>query len=103
MFRGLIYMSKVPPYMKPAKLRHLLSQFGEIDRVYLKPEDPKVRKHRVRMGGNKKINYAEGWIEFLDKKIAKRVAESLNGTQVGKAKHACTWTRDSTCRNTFAW
>jgi len=22
--------------------------------------DPKIRKHRMRMGGNKKINYAEG-------------------------------------------
>ena len=30
-----------------------------------------------------------GWVEFLDKKIAKRVAESLNGTGVGESKLVC--------------
>ncbi|ORX73888.1 hypothetical protein DL89DRAFT_6019 [Linderina pennispora] len=32
---GVIYMSRVPPFMKPAKVRHLLSKYGEIGRIYL--------------------------------------------------------------------
>lgn len=48
--------------MKPAKLRHLMSQYGEVDRVFLKPEDSKLQKRRVKMGGNKKQNFAEGKI-----------------------------------------
>eukprot|EP00050_Salpingoeca_kvevrii_P018984 m.80995 g.80995 ORF g.80995 m.80995 type:complete len:120 (+) comp8215_c0_seq1:1043-1402(+) len=36
--RGIIYMSWVPPFMKPAKLKHLMSQYGEVDRIFLRPE-----------------------------------------------------------------
>ena len=36
--RGIIYISKVPPFMKPEKVRFLMSQFGEVDRIYLTPE-----------------------------------------------------------------
>jgi ESF2/ABP1 family protein len=35
---GVVYMSRVPPAMKPQKVRHLLSQFGEIGRIYLAAE-----------------------------------------------------------------
>lgn len=36
--RGVIYLSRIPPYMKPSKIRHIFSQYGDIDRVYLVPE-----------------------------------------------------------------
>lgn len=36
--RGICYLSRVPPHMDPFKLRQLLSQFGEIQRIYLVPE-----------------------------------------------------------------
>ena len=36
--KGIVYMSRVPPFMKPAKLRHMLSQYGEVGRIFLKPE-----------------------------------------------------------------
>jgi len=36
--RGLVYLSRVPPFMKPSKLRHLLSQHGEVLRIYLAAE-----------------------------------------------------------------
>eukprot|EP00049_Salpingoeca_infusionum_P024129 m.14911 g.14911 ORF g.14911 m.14911 type:complete len:296 (-) comp6455_c0_seq1:165-1052(-) len=85
--RGIIYFSSIPPYMKVAKLRHLMSQYGEVDRIFLQPEDPKARKQRIRNGGSKKMKYGEGWVEFLDKKIAKRVARALNATQVGGKRH----------------
>jgi ESF2/ABP1 family protein len=35
---GVIYLSRIPPFMKPHKLRSLLSVYGEIGRVYLAPE-----------------------------------------------------------------
>ncbi|MCP8717868.1 MAG: RNA-binding protein [Asgard group archaeon] len=83
---GVCYLSKVPPYMKPAKLRSVLSRFGEIDRLFLKPEDPSVYHKRVKYGGNKKKNFTEGWIEFVNKKDAKLCAATLNGNKLGGKK-----------------
>lgn len=84
--RGVIYVARVPPYMKPAKLKHLLSQYGHIHRVYLAPEDPTIALKRKKAGGNRKKNYTEGWVEFADKRIARRVAISLNNTNIGGSK-----------------
>jgi ESF2/ABP1 family protein len=36
--RGIIYISKIPPFMKPDKVRHLMAQYGEVDRLSLTPE-----------------------------------------------------------------
>ncbi|KAF9911795.1 RNA-binding ATPase activator esf2 [Linnemannia zychae] len=83
---GIVYLSKIPPFMKPVKLRHLLGAFGELGRVYLAPEDPKVAARRKKYGGNKKQNFTEGWVEFKDKSIAKQVAKSLNATIIGGSK-----------------
>ncbi|KAJ1945730.1 RNA-binding ATPase activator esf2, partial [Linderina macrospora] len=84
---GVIYMSRVPPFMKPAKVRHLLAKYGEIGRVYLAEEDNKRRTRRIKSGGNRKRQFVEGWIEFKNKKYAKAVAQMLNNTQVGGKKH----------------
>lgn len=35
---GVVYISRIPPGMRPAKVRHLMSAFGEIGRVYLQQE-----------------------------------------------------------------
>merc|ERR1719494_1428367 len=51
--------------MKPLKIRNIFSQFGEVGRLFLQPEDPISRK---------------------DKKIAKAVARSLNNTNIGGKK-----------------
>ncbi|GME92760.1 unnamed protein product [[Candida] boidinii] len=83
---GVVYLSSIPPYMKPAKLRQLLSRFGEIGRLFLKPEDDKKYKRRVKTGGNKKKSYEEGWAEFLYKKNAKIAAETLNSNIIGGKK-----------------
>ena len=80
---GVVYLSRVPPYMKAQKVRHLLSQYGELGRIYLTPEDPAIRKKRKAMGGNKKQSFVDGWIEFADKSVAKRVAKTLNATPIG--------------------
>lgn len=35
---GVIYISRIPPGMQPTKVRHLMSQYGEVGRVYLQRE-----------------------------------------------------------------
>ena len=84
--RGVVYMSRVPPFMKPNKARSLLESYGEITRIYLAEEDATARKKRKEKGGNASKQFSEGWIEFADKRIAKRVAESLNNTPIGARK-----------------
>jgi len=74
--------------MKPMKVKSLLSHFGEIGRIFLSPEDPKVYARRVRFGGNKKRNFEEGWVEFKSKKVARLVAETLNATIIGEKQSA---------------
>ena len=43
------------------------------------------RQKRKQRGGNKKVRYTEGWVEFADKDVAQMVAENLNNQPVGKA------------------
>lgn len=83
---GVIYISRIPPFMKPATLKHYLSPYGDIGRVFLTPEDPVAQKQRVRNGGNKKKSFTDGWVEFANKKDAKAVAETLNGNIIGGKK-----------------
>ena len=35
---GVIYISRIPPGMRPTKVRHLMSQYGEVGKVYLQQE-----------------------------------------------------------------
>ena len=35
---GVIYISRIPPGMRPTKVRHLMGAYGEVGRVYLQPE-----------------------------------------------------------------
>ncbi|KAI9098140.1 hypothetical protein DFS34DRAFT_642869 [Phlyctochytrium arcticum] len=83
---GVVYLSRVPPFMRPIKLRQLLSKYGTIGRIYLAPEDPKIAARRKKYRKNKRQNYTEGWIEFEDKKVARVVAQHLNGKQLGGKK-----------------
>ena len=46
---GVVYVSRIPPFMKPHKLRSLLEKYGTINRIFLAPEDPAVRTRRVRI------------------------------------------------------
>ena len=80
---GIIYLSRIPPFMHAHKLRHLLSSFGKINRIYLTPEDTGNRDRRIKAGGQRQVNFIDGWIEFMDKTIAKQVAKNLNGKTIG--------------------
>ncbi|KAI7742058.1 hypothetical protein M8C21_030064 [Ambrosia artemisiifolia] len=84
--RGVCYLSRVPPRMDPLKLRQLLSQYGDIERIWLTPEDPAAHVHRKKAGGFRGQGFTEGWVEFTNKNVAKRVASMLNGEQIGGKK-----------------
>lgn len=45
-----------------------------------------MRKRRIKFGGNKKRNFTEGWVEFLDRRVAKAVAMALNSVPIGGKK-----------------
>ncbi|KAJ3108145.1 RNA-binding ATPase activator esf2 [Phlyctochytrium planicorne] len=83
---GVCYLSRIPPFMKPQVLRSLLSQHGRIGRIYLNPEDPKITARRKKYKKNRRVNYVEGWVEFEDKKLARRAAEFLNARNIGGKK-----------------
>lgn len=85
---GLIYLPSLPPFIKPVKIRQLLSKYGEINRIYLAPEDSKIAARRKKYGGSGRTNFTEGWVEFVDKKVAKSVAAMLNGTCIGGKKRS---------------
>lgn len=80
---GVVYLSSLPPYLKPSALKTLITQrgFGPINRVFLTPADPPGRLKR-----NRRRMYADGWVEFVSKRSAKLCAETLNATIVGGKK-----------------
>ncbi|GLI63019.1 hypothetical protein VaNZ11_005879 [Volvox africanus] len=86
--RGIVYISRIPPHMKPHKVRQLLEPFGDIGRVYCALEDPALRRLRKKKGGNTGKNFTEGWVEFEDKRRAKRAAVALNGQPMGGSKRS---------------
>lgn len=102
---GVVYLSRIPPFMKPAKLRSLLEPYGKINRIFLTPEDPTEHTRRVRNGGNKKRSFTEGWVEFVKKKDAKKACDLLNAQIIGGKKSS--WYHDDVWAlkylNGFKW
>jgi hypothetical protein len=43
---GIIYISRLPPGMTPQKVKHLMSSYGDIGRVYAQRKDGKHQKSR---------------------------------------------------------
>lgn len=83
---GVVYLSSVPPYMKPEKIKYLLGKIGTVQRMHLVEEDPSITRRRAMNGGSRKKKYVEGWVEFEDKRDAKKCAAMLNGQIVGGKK-----------------
>jgi ESF2/ABP1 family protein len=82
---GVIYLSSLPPHLKPMALKNLLVQrgFGPITRVFLTPD---VRSNSAPRRNNRRKMYTDGWVEFASKKTAKVCASTLNATIVGGKK-----------------
>jgi ESF2/ABP1 family protein len=83
---GVVYLSRVPPFMKPMVLRSLLAPYGAVGKIFLTPEPATSRTQRLRGGGTRRKLYLDGWVEFLRKKDAKFVAENLNAQIMGGKK-----------------
>lgn len=88
---GVIYLSSLPPYLRPSALRNLLTQrgFGPITRLFLAPASKPARGSKSKPTSTKSSKrqlYSEGWIEFASKSTAKRCAETLNAAPVGGKK-----------------
>ena len=81
---GVVYLSSLPPYLKPSALCNLLRQrgFEPITRLFLTP----ASKHKHSSKKSSRQLYSEGWIEFANKKTAKRCADALNAQLVGGRK-----------------
>lgn len=89
---GVIYLSRVPPFMKPTTVRSLLAPHGPITRLFLTPEPPTAYAARKHHGGNKKRSFIDGWVEFKHKRHAKICVDAINGQIVGGKKGG--WYRD---------
>eukprot|EP01025_Chloroclados_australasicus_P013527 TRINITY_DN16365_c0_g1_i1.p1 TRINITY_DN16365_c0_g1~~TRINITY_DN16365_c0_g1_i1.p1 ORF type:complete len:235 (-),score=36.06 TRINITY_DN16365_c0_g1_i1:115-819(-) len=85
---GILYMSRVPPHLKPLRLRHMLEGYAKLGRIYMAPKEKLPTSKAAVSRGTKKTGteFGEAWIEFEDKKLAKAVAEMLNGQPMG-GKH----------------
>lgn len=85
---GVVYISRIPPFMKPHTVKHFLSPYAPsgLDRVFLTLETPEARSSRIRSGGNRKRNFTDGWIEFVSKREAKIAVETLNTRIIGGKK-----------------
>ncbi|KAL1785194.1 activator of basal transcription 1 [Sigmodon hispidus] len=92
---GIVYLGHVPPRFRPLHVRNLLSAYGEVGRVFFQAEGHFVRRKKkaaAAAGGKKAAKYSkdytEGWVEFRDKRIAKRVAASLHNTPMGARRRS---------------
>jgi len=74
-------MSRIPPHLKPLKLRQMLEGHAVIGRIYMAPKE-----QRAAAGKERGKEYGEAWIEFEDKRLGRAVAELLNGAPMG-GKH----------------
>jgi ESF2/ABP1 family protein len=95
---GVVYMSRIPPHMKPLKLRQMLELHAKLGRIYMSPKEapPKASAVASVKASKQGNQFSEAWIEFIDKRSARAVAELLNGNPMaGKARsryHDDLWT-----------
>lgn len=73
---GIIYLSYIPEGLNVKLLREILSEFGQVGRIYLER-------------GEEKRTYTEGWVEFKKKRVAKLVATELNGKPLQYGRKKC--------------
>jgi ESF2/ABP1 family protein len=61
---GVVYLSSLPPYLKPFALKNMLEQrgFSPITKVFLSPLVPSNSGPQRRL--SKRKRYTDGWLEF---------------------------------------
>ncbi|KAJ9098606.1 RNA-binding ATPase activator esf2 [Naganishia friedmannii] len=85
---GIVYISRLPPGMTHQKVKHILTGYGDIGKIYAQQKDAPLStaNNQSRKRKHVSANYTEAWVEFKDKKIAKVVADMLNATTIGGKK-----------------
>jgi len=98
--KGIIYLSSIPKYMNVTKVREFLGEYGDIGRVFLQPASNRnilfvhfslLILFELFLANLKKRpakHFTEGWVEFERKKVAKQVAELLNGKRIDSRKRS---------------
>ncbi|EAN33553.1 Pre-rRNA-processing protein esf-2 [Theileria parva strain Muguga] len=90
---GIVYISRIPPFMGLSKLRSYFSNFGAVGKIYCHPESITEYNKRIKSGGNRRLKFTHGWVQFTDKKVAKQVAKMLNNKPVEDKRHSF-WRED---------
>lgn len=91
---GIVYMSRVPPHMKPNMLRQKLEAHGKVGKIYMVPTqtDPKDLKAELKARKTQYMKrsreFSEAWIEFEDKEEAEGIAQMLNCQPMGGKKRS---------------
>lgn len=85
MKKGICYLSSIPPFMTVSGLRRYFKKY-KVDRIFLRPETELSKAQRKSQGGNKKVKFIDGWMEFQDRRVATLIATSFNGKKVGGKK-----------------
>lgn len=67
--RGIIYISRIPPGMTPPKVRHLLSNFGEVERIYLQDGRKKQREAETGIKKQNSESFCEESAEQKDRAL----------------------------------
>jgi ESF2/ABP1 family protein len=86
---GVVYLSSVPPHLRPSALRNLLEQrgFSPITRLFLTPITSATSTNKKPISTSKaRRSYSEGWLEFASHKTARLCASALNATPIGGKK-----------------
>nr|XP_039251390.1 activator of basal transcription 1-like [Styela clava]XP_039267644.1 activator of basal transcription 1-like [Styela clava] len=79
---GVMYISTIPPGITPIHLKQVFERYGEVGRIFLQPDEKGKKRGKRKRTTFTRGRYSEGWVEMADKKLAKRIALTLNNTPV---------------------
>jgi len=65
--RGVVFISRLPPGMKPQVLKQIINQYTEVMRLWCNHIDNESKKKQRKSGGA----LPEAWIEVSSRKKAK--------------------------------
>lgn len=84
---GVVYLSWIPPLMKAKHLRSYLSDYGDVDRIWIEmPDAIKNAKglSKKKLGKLERSLPKEAWVEFVRAKKAYKAAKMLHATPIGR-------------------
>jgi len=76
---GMMYLSFIPPGMTPRIVVEIFKKHGEVGHVHLEQTAAQRKKQKATY---ERGNFKEGWVEMGDKRLARRLANSLNNTPI---------------------